>query len=235
MRPAVRDAFYGFSTRFEGDISFLYQDVKGLVSIGVGILADPVELAYPLPLLHDDGTPASRIEIAAEWLNIKNLPPDAQGRTAAQLGWRYAKPHTTLRLDEAGLRSTLDVKLTQADAVMRRRYPEWEDWPTDAQLATLSMCWAIGPAFYIRFPHLDAALRTRDWLTAAEECHMDETGNPGIVPRNKANRILYRNAARAEDPETLYYPRDLWAPPSAPIVDFDIVHPLPDDEPDDAT
>ena len=88
MRDIVRAKAYDFNEPMEGDIPYFYQDAKGLVSIGVGLLCDPLNGTgvYSLPLMRRDGAPASREEIAAEWLRIKNLGPDAKGRTAAQLG-----------------------------------------------------------------------------------------------------------------------------------------------------
>ena len=42
---------------------------------------------------------------------------------------------------------------------------------------------------------------------------MNETGNPGIVPRNEANQRLFNNAhevqARELEPSSLYYPEAL--------------------------
>lgn len=247
MRPSVRSAFFDFNVPYEGAVPWLYQDVKGLVSIGVGILADPIELALGLPLRRKvDGRLATRDEIIAEWAKIKKLPPNAKGQTASQLGHRYAEPHTTLRLDDSGLRSTLDRKLLEMDRHLAGRFADWETWPADAQLATLSLSWACGPAF--RFPKLEASLRARDFRTAAVESHMNETGNPGLKPRNRANRILYVNAAIALhdfDLDHLFWPRDLSnetatqpypvenppssepAGPSSPkrVVDAPIVHP----------
>ena len=50
---------------------------------------------------------------------------------------------------------------------------------------------------------------------AALECKMNEVGNPGLIPRNRANRILLSNAAvvlaQGLEPSTLFYPRDLTA------------------------
>lgn len=211
MRTSVRDAFYDFNVPFEGAVPFLYQDVKGLVSIGVGILADPLSLCLALPLVHKDGAPATTNEISAEWLRIKDLPPDRFGRTAAQRGHLYAEPFTTLRLTDAGLRSSLDKKLEQMDDYLRMRFSGYEQWPADAQLAVLSLSWACGPAF--RFPRLEAALSALDFEVCATEIRMDETGNPGLVPRNKANHTLMLNAAYSAgavlDPDMLFWPRDM--------------------------
>ena len=64
LRASVRAAFVPFSERFEGRISFLYQDCRGLVTIACGALVDPVEMALTLPLVHNsDGLPATREEI----------------------------------------------------------------------------------------------------------------------------------------------------------------------------
>ena len=62
----------------------------------------------------------------------------------------------------------------------------------------------------------------RDWTTAAEEGVIDATGNPGVVPRNAANRALWLAAAHVEahglDPAEL-----LWEPPAEVpyLTDYD--------------
>lgn len=224
MRATVEAAFYDFNVPYEGAVPYLYQDVKALVSIGVGILADPLSLALTLPFVHKDGTPATTNEVSAEWLRIKDLPPDRFGRTAAQRGHLYAEPFTTLRLTEEGLRSSLASKLTQMDTFLMKRFATYELWPADAQLAILSLSWACGPAF--QFPHLEVALAQLDFASCAIEIRMDETGNPGLKPRNKANHTLMLNADYSFnaklDPDVLFWPRDM----SSIGVD-----PAPDTEP----
>lgn len=202
MRDVVRDAFVPFTAPLEGVVRHMYLDVKALVTVGIGNLIDPIQLALPLPFMRPDGTPAGRDEIAAEWLRLKS------DLNAAHKGHRYAATITRLRLTDDGVRDLVARKLAQNDAFLQERFPGWEEWPADAQLGTLSMAWACGPAF--RFARLEAALRKRDWLTAAQECRIDTTNNPGIIPRNAQNAMLYRNAALAEDPALLYWPRDLW-------------------------
>jgi hypothetical protein len=230
MRPAVRVAFVAFSARFEGVVGWMYQDVKGLVSTGIGNLIDPVDLAMHLPFVRvGDGRSATPQEIAAEWHRIKTLPPDASGRTAAQLGHLYAKGFTTLRLMSDGITAVVLAKLASNETILKGAFQDWEDWPADAQLATLSMSWAVGPAFWSPhagrnyWPRLTAALKDRDFRTASVECFMnEERRNPGIAPRNIANRVLYTNAAIAMselDPAQLYYPTDLEASPSSRTVD----------------
>lgn len=237
MRESVRQAFVPFTIPLEGalpghiGITWMYPDVKNLVSTGLGNLIDPISLALPLPFVRSDGTPATPAEIVTEWHRIKTLPPDAKGRTAAQLGHLYAKPFTTLRLTNGGIERLVNAKLASNEIVLKRCFRDFDDWPADAQLATLSMAWAVGPAFWSPaagrgyFPKLTAALRALDFRTAAVECFMPEEATiGGLRPRNKANRILYTNAAVALhtlDPDTLFYPANLDAPvaPSDPTIE----------------
>jgi hypothetical protein len=225
VRPVVHAAFVPFTIPLEGalpghiGITWMYPDVKNLVSTGLGNLIDPVALAIGLPWVRLDGTPATREDIVAEWMRIKNLPPDSKGRTAAQLGHLYAKPHTRLRLTPVGIEQLVQRKLSENEHVIRTTFPEWEDWPADAQLATHSMAWACGAGIFnpkagrAHWPKLTAALHARDFRTAAEECFMPEERTiGGLRPRNIANRVLYMNAAIAQshlDPEVLFYPTDL--------------------------
>jgi len=204
VRDSVRAAFVPFTAPLEGVVPWMYLDVKGLVTVAIGNLIDPIQYALPLPFLHADGRIATRDQIAAEWLRVKHHP------LLAKYGHRAAEKVTTLRLDAMGIDLVVSRKLNQNADHLRRRFVEWEEWPACAQLATLSMAWACGPAF--RFPMLAAALNSQDWELAAQECHIDETNNPGIVPRNVRNKMLYRNAARVRafhlDPDALNWETD---------------------------
>jgi hypothetical protein len=219
VRDSVRRAFVPFTIPLEGVIPHLYQDVKGLVSCAIGNLVDPISLALPLPFVRLDGMPATKDEIIEEWNRVKNQPPDAFGRTAAQLGYRYAKPITRLRLTPIGIEQVVQTKLNEMDAFIARCFPDYESWPADAQLGTLSMSWACGPGIFspssgrAHWPKLTAALLAQDFLTAAVECFMPEERTiSGLRPRNLANRVLFNNAAIAltmRDQDLLYYPTDL--------------------------
>lgn len=180
----------------------MYADIKGLVTTAIGILIDPLPHALRLPWRRFDGSLATAAEITADFSAIRSSP------LAAKNGHRYAKQLVRLHLDDAGVDSAVDGKMNIFDAYLRSRFPDWDTWPADAQLATMSMSWACGPAF--RFPALDAALRDQEWARAALHCSINTTGNPGIIPRNKANIGLYGNAAysvaNGMDPETLMWP-----------------------------
>jgi len=207
MKDAVRKAFVSFTAPLEGVVEHLYLDVIGLVTIGIGNLVDPITVALELPLVRADGTPATLDEIATEWRTVKS-------HTELKIdGHRAAKKWCKLHLTPDGIEQVVSRKLDQMVAHLRERFPEWDEWPCDAQLAVLSMSWACGPAF--RFATLDAACKAQDWMKASQSCHINTTGNPGIAPRNALNIELFQNASwvadRGLDRDTL-----VWAPPLPP-------------------
>jgi hypothetical protein len=258
MRASVRSAFLAFTAPLEGAVSYLYADILGLITTGYGNLVDPVATAMGLDWVFPDGRAARGDEISAAWWAVKNDPH------ARVHGHLYARGLTKIRLTARGLEKLVFGKLDANDRYLAKRFPDWEEWPADAQLGTMSLAWACGPAF--RFPILEADLRARDFEQAGREqipgvpqsahCHMNDDHNPGLRPRNVANKILFRNAARVLgmhlDPEELVYPANLAAleqdaivtvtelpnPPSGETVLVEpgtIIHPrvplgLPDDE-----
>ena len=218
MRDSVRAAFVGFTTAYEGCVPWMYLDVKGLVTVAIGNLIDPIQYAMPLPFVDRvTGALAQRDDIMREWMRVKG---DA---SLARLGHRAAERVCNLRLTPAGVESVVSRKLDQNDQHLRARFPYVEEWPACAQLAAHSMAWACGPAF--RFPMLETALRAQDWTAAAGECHMNEAGNPGLKPRNVANKILFLNAARVRnfrlDPDLLDWTHDLDVSDAATVPALD--------------
>jgi hypothetical protein len=243
MRAVVKDTFLAFTVPLEGVVPYLYPDLKNLVSIGIGNLVDaspapnPWERALGLPFVHADGTRATAREIQIEWEMMKELPPDPRGRTAAELGHLYAERFATLRLTEEGIQKLVMTTLDRDEAFLRRVFAEYDTWPADAQLGVLSMAWAVGAAFQPSWPKLTAALRMKDFRTAAIECFLpEETTISGLRPRNRADKILFSNAAlvleRGLDPGVLYWPQDIDAESATePAIAFVIPDPPESEDP----
>ncbi len=213
MRDSVRNTFVPFTVSFEGAVPWMYVDVKGYVTTGFGNLIDPIGSAMGLPWLRNsDNAPASPSEISDEWQRVKT-----SGLEQAGGGGSAARDITTLHLDTDGINTLVQGKLDSNESILRGRFSNWDGWPGDAQLAAHSMAWADGANF--RFPKLVAAVNAiyPDFALAADESHTDDVGNPGLRPRNKANFILWNNAAAVLsgnlDPERLYYPQDLMGRP----------------------
>lgn len=195
IRKAARDAFLDFTRPLEGCIEHLYLDVKGLPTIACGVLIATEATARALPLVHKDGTPATEDERAADWYRVKAR------RELAQQGARAAAAVAQLRLTPDGVEQVTWAKLELTVEALIRRFPAFGEWPASAQLAVVSLAWACGPAF--AFPKCEAALRAQDWAGAAAECAINSKGNPGVVPRNRANRALLLGAAAGGDPDVI--------------------------------
>lgn len=212
MQTSVRDYFIFFSVQFENRVPSMYLDIKGLCTTGVGNLIDPIEAALGLPWLHNGtgamwepyGSPADQLAIETEWHRVKAAVDHAHGPT------KYWTDTARLMLSSSAIDALVLSKLDLFERQLKARPPfaAFDSWPADAQLGLLSMSWACGPAF--NFPHFEAACKARDFATAAAECHMADSNNPGLVPRNRANFRLFLNAAQVEkaqsDPAILHYP-----------------------------
>lgn len=201
MRQSVKDAFIEFSTKFEGCVPFMYLDIKGLVTCAIGNLVDPIETVAGVPFVNEDGSDCSWSEIAEAWNAVKSR------QDMAHRGGMAFADVTKIRLTPDGIKHVVFWKLHQLVDVLSSRFPWFVYWPADAQLGLISMAWAMGPHF--KFHNFQSAAMAQDWLDCAKECHMDDAQNPGLRPRNRANKILFTNAHYAKDRTILYYPQEL--------------------------
>ena len=204
---SVRDFFPEFSKPLEGRVPYMYQDIKGLVTVAVGNLIDTPDEAAALPFEHKDThAAASRDEIVAEWNLIKNAPGLATG------GHPAAKKIHTLELSEQAMDDLVKRKFDVNEARLAAFYPDWASWPADARLGAHSIAWS-GSFFPNKWPNFNTAANAGDWTAAATDSHLQEEGNPGIKHRNTANHQLFTNAAavvaQGLDRSKIYYPTAL--------------------------
>ncbi|MFE5894920.1 peptidoglycan-binding protein [Streptomyces sp. NPDC056462] len=216
MHQSVRDYWISFNDPLEGRVNFMYLDVKGYVSTGIGNKIDQTARDNSAPtaqeradslaaagrlrwLVNDTGTDATSEEIAAEWDTVKSrmdLAPLGHGR--------FAPPLTRLHVDNDEIDRHVFEKLDEMESVLLSRvdasghhiFGEFASWPANAQLATLSMAWAMGPKF--RFPKFQGHVSGRNWVGAADECHF--TPDVGtIIIRNKLDRAHFLMSRDVED------------------------------------
>jgi hypothetical protein len=216
MHDSVQAQFRTFNEPLEGSVPYMYLDIKGLVTVGVGNLIDPVESATILPFrfknragIANPGAAASEAQISAEWQRLKS------DISLAKKGFRACDAVTQLELADDAIDDLIAERLAGNESFLTRQeaFNTFEDWPADAQMALLSMAWAMGPHGLLGFPHFCDACENQDFNGAAAECKMSELGNPGVIPRNVANKTLLGNAAvvaaQGLDPSVLHYPEDL--------------------------
>jgi GH24 family phage-related lysozyme (muramidase) len=199
IHPAVRDAWLPWNAPIEGIVSWMYLDIRGLVTTGLGQLCDPCILALALPWQSADGISASTAQVESAWQAVKaNLALAHEGAAAAE-------DVTVLRLPQSDIAATALATLDRYAAILAA-FPAlagFGAWPADAQLGALSMAWAMGPGFPRLFPHWCADCQAGDWTQAAVDCWMADAGNAALRRRNLANRALFAAAAKAADPAVL--------------------------------
>lgn len=211
MHAAVRAAWVDYNKNLEGVIDGPYADIDNWVTTGMGNKIDPVHDALGLPwYLLPSGRLATNDEIIAAWGAVKHDPK------CAKLGWRYALslPANNIRLHPDAVDALIDERLSVNDLMLKKKFPQFEEWPADAQLAAHSMVWAMGfGALVNKFPKCCRALSAMKFAVAASECRM--TGGGGapatgtLVTRNSLNFTLLHNAAESliahEDPGLLVW------------------------------
>lgn len=190
MYQSVLNVFPKFTSEFEGRVSWMYQDIKGLITIGLGCLIDPMSIAGHLPFVRiADKQPASATEICLEWNRIKKM------KDLAKKGHLEARKHCSLRLLEKDIDALARYRLLENERILNLAFPKFQEFPADAQLAINSMAWAMGAFFFRKWPRLMCSVNSLNWEQTAANCHMKTTDNPGLKPRNKANEKLFLSAA----------------------------------------
>jgi hypothetical protein len=214
IRPSVLNKWHEFSEPLEGRVSSMYLDILGLVTVGVGNLIDTPGQAIALPFVHEKtGERATAAEIAEAWRALKGR------QDLSKLHWKYAAALNDLRLTDRAIDELVLGKLeSNARHLQKNYFRDFATWPADAQLAALSMAWAMGPDFPRKFGNWTKFALLQDWVSAKACCKIRETGNPGVVPRTRQNEKCHDNAASVAasggllDPAELFWPATVLQP-----------------------
>jgi hypothetical protein len=223
IRQSVKDGWLGFTAPLEGEaVPHMYVDIIGLVTVAYGNLIDasqsgsarPWAPACVLPWRWPDGGLATVDQIKADWLRLKASEKELRRRSLA-----VQAKFTTVRLTEDACKALVfDTLDKMAAHLQSAHFPDFASYPADAQLGLLSLAWAAGSDWPRKFPRCKAAVLARDWRVAVTEGQLSPiaadkvTPNPGVIPRNKEQRLCFANAYGVEfagtDPEPLHWPND---------------------------
>ncbi len=173
---------------FEGRIPWMYLDVNGYVTAGVGnLLATPQVAIALIWRRRDEGGEADEVEIGDEWMRVHGA---VKGRAAGAY-----KPLTRLELADHEIGRLFNRRVDEFCTQLEHHFPLWPEWPEEAQLATLDMAFNLGAgALPKEWPKLSQALRAMDWRQAAVDCHRPQSHEA----RNVAVKALFAKAAQEQ-------------------------------------
>lgn len=201
MRKAVGEQFFDFTIEFEADLDCLHLDVDGLVTIGPGLLVDPIALLAGIDFYWpSSGQRATAADVADAWNAVHHA------QDLREEGGGHFAGLTVIRATRESLARVATARLARAESDLRRFFPGWERFPAPGQLLILSMAWAMGAGAFSRWPHFRAAVNAGDWAAVAAprgvpaSCQMDEARqNASFRLRNAADLELAKAAAFAVD------------------------------------
>lgn len=163
MYPSVAAAWPAVCREHEGVTRYMYLDVKGKVTTGVGFLIESVETAQRFDWWTKSGALAEPGQVRAEWERVK-ARQEWKKYNGLQAVWRDS---ANLFLAEAAVDAILlEMTPTYWRGVVKSA-PNVEQAPADAQLALLDLAWQNGPAFLDGWPDTRAAVRAGDWSRVA--------------------------------------------------------------------
>jgi hypothetical protein len=222
IRRSVLDGWLAYTAPLEGKaVPHMYVDVIGLVTVAYGNLIDgsqnpknpqPWLPALSLPWRWPDGGLASTDQIRTDWQRLK-ANEGALRRRSLEVQSKF----TSVRLSKQACEDLVFETLTSmATELQRRHFPGFAAYPADGQLGILSLAWAAGSDWPRKFPRCKAGILGGKWDVAVTEGQLStiaadgKTPNPGVIPRNRAQRLCFANAYGVTftglNPEELYWP-----------------------------
>jgi len=195
------DDYFDDLQAFEGCTTWLYCDVRGYVTIGIGNLVSSPESCMALPFVRKKtDLHATDGEKAAGWRAVKA----AYDKTKSAAFYQGV---TDLRLDLPYVKSLCARRLTMEFVPgIKRLLHDFDDFPLSARKALVDLAYNLGVGGLSKFVTLLGACQARDWELAARSC-----GRKGArEKRNLWTAQMFVDAA-AEAEKT---PLDLPPPPS---------------------
>ena len=112
----------------------------------------------------------------------------------------YYATFTTMEMRQPDIDRLLLQRIKECERALQRRFRDWNQFPSCAQLALLDMEYNVGEGGLFGgpghrgFPLLIAAAASHDWNTCAAECHR----NIRNEKRNDDTRMRFTQAAKLD-------------------------------------
>lgn len=203
MRPWAMDArdYVEDIRRHEGCVLWLYCDVRGFVTVGIGNLVRSPDHAASLPFEHDGEVVATADEKRAAFIAVQDaFRPGLAASAYAHL--------TTIRMPLDYAVSLLESRLEHEFLPgVARVFHDCESWPLSARRAVVDMAYSLGiDGLVSGYPKFTGACLAQDWAAAADECHRRRKGEVASDPetwgpRNRWTRQMLLEAVALPQPQ----------------------------------
>jgi GH24 family phage-related lysozyme (muramidase) len=173
----------------EGNVSHMYLDTKGLVTVGIGNMLPSAAAAQALPFIdRDTRNRATAAQIATDFASVESQPDSKASK--------YYRQFTKLDLPSVDVDSLFRARVDEFVGQLKAAYPQFDSYPAGAKLALLDLVFNMGIGklkSHTEWPKLNAAIAKQDWITAASECN-----RPDANARRNAETKAYFIAASGE-------------------------------------
>lgn len=203
MWPSVMQTLPTFLGE-EGWEPIMYPDSKGIITTGLGHVvgdglhwdsskAEALSCGFTRK---DKGQPATEQDIFHDWKLIQDNPTWSKVFTGSKENHNN-KPlwdQTIVQLSDESIRNLIvrDARRFETAAKATEWYSTFDEWPADAQLGLIAICWACGvPTPANRWFKFPPACKERNWKDMADNC----TGRDITEKRNRITQQAFQNAA----------------------------------------
>lgn len=187
MKDSLKQRLRPSLKRSEGEVPYMYLDTEGLVTVGVGNMLRDVVAAQALPFVdRKTRKKATKDQIKTDYETVRK---QTKGRL-----YTFYKPHTKLDLPQVDIDRLLNARIDEFLKLLKGKFPDFDDYPMDAQEALFDMAYNLGVAKLMReFTKFVKAVKDQDWETAAAQCKRGGISET----RNRHTRELFEKAAKS--------------------------------------
>lgn len=148
---------------WEGEVNWLYLDVRSLPTTGIGNLVKTVEQSLKLPWERADGSAALAEEVKQDFIRVSNMKPGLPAKRyktdqALLLAPKYVRALAARRLGEEFLPG------------IRKSFTDFDNYPEPAQECLVDLAYNLGVNGLSKFSHLRAYCAAGNWKAAAGAC-----------------------------------------------------------------
>ena len=170
----------------EGEITHMYLDSEGVVTVGVGNALSSAAEAQKLGFVNRaTQKTATKEEIKSDYDAVKK---QSKGSKASAY-----KQHTKLDLPTADIDTLLDTRIEGFKTSLKLKFPSFGTYPLTVQFALLDMAFNLGiTGLLTKFPSFTKAIKAEDWEKAGKESNRPQLS----AQRNATEKKWLDDAAK---------------------------------------